>query len=358
MSSVPDELVETVRRAATAPSAHGGDLASVRRRAQRRRHRHQVAAVACAAAVAGAAALAVPMLGREPLPPAAVKPAQRLILNDISGRGVGLIAKDPATGHVGPVGAAEVLDDGSVAVIGARQLNRVQSVMAIPDGPVVIVGELPERGGVSRGGLVVAPDGGPATRYDVASDWSMVQLVGVGDGDAYLLHSDGLTARDLATGKEHFLLSRDDLGYSVSPAPVGFGERLAIDVAAGVAALASRCELRIVDLSSRRQRAKADLPCNVAYTWVRISPDGRLAAVHYTEGAKRRLAVVETLTGALRLDQVLETITSRDVLHDFQTPFGMAWTDAQTLRVAWLGPNTASKNLADTLQVRTVPVPQ
>jgi hypothetical protein len=65
---------------------------------------------------------------------------------------------------------------------------------------------------------------------------------------------------------------------------------------------------------------------------VRLSPDGRLAAVTYRTGDELRVAVLDTETGAIRATQTLPTVPQPAIVD----VYGIAWTELTSVRVAWV----------------------
>ncbi|MEJ3743255.1 hypothetical protein WEI85_08215 [Actinomycetes bacterium KLBMP 9797] len=368
MSVVPDEIVETVRRAATAASAHGGDLGSVRHRAVRRRRRRQATVATCAAALVAIAAAAVPAaLDRTPAEPAAAaEPAQRLL---VRAAGLALQSKNgPEVGIVNERELGEVLPDGSLVRHAIPGVDDWLHAVGLPDGRLVVLGYTEHTPGTPRispnaaaEGVsidleVLAADGTIELSRDVGVKDEITRLVGADETTAYLLRPRGLMAHDLATGAERLALALSAFG-SVGPR---------VDVGNGVVVLLDGCELRVFVIPGNRSQAQATVPCALAETPpqgpdlrraqdVRLSPDGRLVAVPYYAGDELRLAVVDTRTGATRATETLDIGPSR-----FQDVYGLAWTDNRSVRVAWaaLPPDAARLyRLDEILRTETITIP-
>lgn len=358
MSVVPDEIVETVRRAATAANAHGGDLGSVRRRAVRQRRRRQVAAATCAAALVTTGAAALPTaLDRTPPEPATAvlaPPAQRLLfrpggltLERENGTAVGLLNE----GRL-----AEVRPDGSLARHIIPGVDDWLHAVGLPDGRLVVLGftdltpeaprSNPDAAGEGRAIEleVLAANGTIELSRDVGVKGEITRLVGADETTAYLLRPRGLVAHDLPTGTERPVLPLSAF-RSMGPR---------VDVVDGVVAVADGCEVRVFAPPASQPRIQAVLPCPHAAE-VRLSPDGLLAAVAYHDGDALRLAVVDTHTGATVTTETLYAGTT-----GFKDIYDIAWADDRSVRVAWAAlPPDANRRyrIDEVLRTRTVTVP-
>lgn len=356
----PPDLVDAVRAAAAAVPGHGGDLAAVRRRGLTRVRRRRAATAGVAAVVLGAGA--VPLahatgtgagrLGPVPPAPAASQPlapaaiAQRLL---ISGSGA-ILQQDgrPTVGISSRDGIGEVLADGRVTWHPMSAVDGTYNVVPRPDGSMVVLGYVDHMPGVERDDgvwipgvsfdlVVLSPRGIVMLRRDVRVMGEHVALAAATDEIAYLVRPGELVAHDLSTGLERRVLGLPDDDLA-----------LAADVAAGRAVLVranSNCTARIYDLARQVEishvtpgvRTKCKAPPTV-----RLSPDGRLAAVSYLgvtgpddDVFTHRVGVFDVATGQLRGEQVIEEQSMRFVRAVGMTPLGFAWSDHYTLRTAF-----------------------
>lgn len=344
MSDVPDNIATLVRDAATAVPGAYGDTEAVVRRARRYRRR-RAGALACAVIFVVAGAVTVPVLaGRADRPvlpavvptaatpsaPVVAAPAQRLLLTRTgevaTGRGLAELRPDGSVVQHGvPDGAGEIvtLPDGRLATLVTTDLLPGTKR---PDGPGAEA--------VSIKLVVLKAGGGVERDREVRVKGEQVRLLGATERTAYLARAKGIVAHDLDTGKETvvlppFLLHESEA--TLFPTTDVTGDRLAVAEGTGT----KGCTVRVADL-----RTGAELPARRISTGtciadhVRLSPDGRLAAVAYLRlsTTEKRLAVVEVATGATLADKPLGTRPVTDV--DTVNAAGVAWSDNRTLRVA------------------------
>jgi hypothetical protein len=336
MNGVPEELVSAVERAATAVPGHGGDLDDVlfRYRARRRHRAAGAAAAAVAVAVVAAgAAVARPLIatgGATALPSAAATTTsaqvtpQRLILASAA---AGLTPKHTQAG------IGEMLADGSVVNHPVAGSEGGYQAVGLPDGRLVVVvtRTTPPRLSVLR------PDGAIQHTYPIPVLAGRVSLVGATEEEAYLLRPSGLVAQNLTTGLERTVFDPATIGMSGWLPDVTAdlaGDRLVL-----TAPLTKSCSLRVIDLPTGRRLPEPALPTPTCrqILGLRVSPDGRQVAVAYTrvhESLSIHVAIVDTGTGKVRRDSPLKTASSPKGPVDM---YGMAWTDATTVRVAWAG---------------------
>jgi hypothetical protein len=368
MTLTPDDVAEAVRHAATPKSPYSTDLESLRRRAVRRRRRHQAAAAACAAALVGVGAVTVPAALSKESPAAGTltaapaapgelarrPPAQRLLLHG-GGHTLEVPGKSKA-GITNSGGQGELRADGSVVRHAIPGVDGWYSAFGRADGKLVVLGHTDLKPGTTRddgpdvAGLsielkVLRADGSVELTREVRVKGEGVSLVAADKGSAYLVRPSGLLSHDLATGREELILPAAALN--------GADGRL-IDVAGDAVAVVDGCQVHVFARPTGQQRTQASLPCTDA-AQVRLSPDGRLAAVTYRTGDELRITVLDTETGASRATRTLPALPQPAIVD----VYGIAWTDATSVRVAWASlPRDADRlyQLEELLKTQTVSV--
>ncbi|BCB81539.1 hypothetical protein GCM10022251_17010 [Phytohabitans flavus] len=325
MNLVPDELAEVVHRAAGGTAEYPVDLAGIERRWHRRRRRQTVAAVAGVTALALMGVAAVPVIagraGTDRTPPAAAgQSAQRLMSNAwvlmtaVEFLPDGTVVRWPLADSNGMYQVAGLPDD-RLAVLGIDNVSRSQP--ATPEPVLTTLRVLSRTGAVE----LTLPLGTGSARLVTATTET-----------AYVWRPEGIVAYTLASGAHRVLVPSDKLGAKLASGPASdadlLGDHLAIT---GVGPDA--CEVRVFDL---RGGGFADHPvtrqtCDGTGS-VRISPDGRLAAVTYqpTSGTQR-VAVLDLASGALRADEPIQVLSAAGVRGG---PAGLAWLDDTRLRIA------------------------
>lgn len=352
MSDVPEDVAMLVRDAAKTVAGAFGDTEAVVRRARRYRRR-RAGAVACAAVFAILSAVTVPVLaGRAErgVQPAVVPttartsaaPAQRLFLGisgDIShGRGLPEVRGDGSVVYRDlPAGAGDVvgLPDGRLVTLVTTDL---QPGAKRKDGPDV------ERVSVKL--VVLTAGGGVERSREVRVKGEEIRLLGATERTAYLARAKGVVAHDLASGKEAVVLPafRAGLFHAVDLA----GGRLAVAEGNGN----KGCILRVTEVPPWGFANGTCLPDHV-----RLSPDGRLAAVAYLrlDSTEKRIVVLDVATGVALVDKPLGSRPVTDV--ETVNAAGVAWSDNRTVRVAVTElPPDANRvyRLAEVLRVLTV----
>ncbi|MCW6004449.1 hypothetical protein K1W54_07605 [Micromonospora sp. CPCC 205371] len=367
MTLIPDNVAEAVRNAATPSIAYSVDLQSLRRRAARRRRRHQAAAAACAAALVGVGAVTIPAAlskeppaGTLPVAPAADgvqgqrPPAQRLLLH--GGGHTWEIPGKSKAGITNSGGQAEMRADGSVVRHAIPGVDGWYGAFGLADGELVVLGHTdlrpgtagedgPDVAGLSIELKVLRADGSVELTREVRVKGEGVSLVAADRGSAYLVRPSGLLSHDLATGREEPILP--------AAALTGADGRL-IDVSGNAVAVLDGCQVRVFARSTGQQRTQASLPCTDA-AQVRLSPDGRLAAVAYRTRDELRITVLDTETGASRATRTLPTVPQPAIVE----VYGIAWTESTSVRVAWASlPRDADRlyQLEELLKSQTVSV--
>jgi len=408
IDTFPDDVATAVRRAADAvpPSTH--DLAAVQRRHRAYRRRRRVTTVGLALLV-GAVTVAVPLAVRggpaaapdhppagDPssatsTAPVGAAPAQRLMLRASDQRmqiGAAVTTLDV------PDGMLELRADGSVAAYPQTTvMDRPEATFALPDGRLVQLGAKDLRPGVEREDgpwvtdvdfvlAIVAPDGTAQVRRNVRVMGEDVQLIGATDKLAYLVRGTSrIVSHDLATGVEKPLAGAT-AAFGAYVREVGIndtGRYNWVSVQGDRLVMYSRRmmpggtggRLRIADLTSGAQIIDVRLaePVAQGINDVRVSPDGRLAAVYAgrfvdnpaEEDRQRafriehRFLVVDVATGRLLVNRLIIDQLS----HQMAEIIGMAWTDNNTVRVASYAMSLGDPGnflLADVLRVETVAV--
>jgi hypothetical protein len=357
MNGIPEELAGAIERAAATVPRHGGDIDGVLRRHRIRRQRRAWAAVVTAAALVALTAGAAPILidtsvPAGPTPVASeVRPAkttpQRLILAPSTTGG--LMPK-------GQSGVLEVLPDGSLINHPVSGLGRGYRAAGLPDGRLVVL-----TGDAGRGSalVVLRADGTVQHRFVLPVFPAWASFVAATEQEAYLLTSSGLVARDLATGHERTVLGAAAVGVGLHPR-MDVATDMADDRFAIAALPGKTCQLQVLAMPTGRKvssPAPGAPDCRQILA-VRLSNDGRRLAVAYRRVADVetvRVAVVDTGTGRVRLDSPIPTQSRK---RPFEV-LGMAWSDPDTVRVAWTGlpPTVAprgpdlTKPLQDQLQI-------
>jgi hypothetical protein len=344
MSSVPDDIATLVRDAAKAvPGAYGNTEAVVRRARQYRRRR--AAAVATGAGVLVIlSAVTVPVLaGRgaeRVVPPAVVATTSAKAVTGPAAQRL-LLAK---TGEIAvEKGLPELRPDGSVDY---RSVPKgTGDVVALPDGRLVALVTTDLQPGVKRADgpgvegvsvklVVLNARGGVEREREVRKKGEELRLLGATEKTAYLRRATGVVAHELATGLERRVLPPAMLQESAStlfPTTDLAADRLVVADGDGNRG----CTVRVADLPTGDQlpvRRVSTGTCMADH--VRLSPDGRLAAVAYLRlsAVERRVAVLDLESGKVLADQPLGTRPVKNA--DEVNAAGVAWSDDRTVRVA------------------------
>jgi hypothetical protein len=344
----PDQIrhgvEDLVHRAATAARPHVTDFDRVRRRAALRRRRRTAFTAGGAAALAAVLVLVPSTFLTRPAPrsniavpiaPAtstATAPAQRLIL---PGRGwTGSVEGRPTVGVAGVDGIVEVHADGRFDVLpGPPGLDQLHHMEALVDGGLVVLGSRDLMPGVERDDgpmvegvefplIVTRADGAVVSRRDVRIQGEHVALLGVADGVAYLARKAGVVAHNLDTGAERLVVPLTE-------------EFFHGDQAGSTVVLLTQGELVVVDLVAGRQTGRFAVPGR--HGNVRLSPDGRSVAVVSMQSRNEIDEIVEIRdVGTGKVSTVRQLRSNIPMWTSDAT--GLAWTDADTVRAAWLEP--------------------
>jgi hypothetical protein len=359
MNGIPEELAGAIERAAATVPRHGGDLDGVLRRHQARRQRRAWAAAATAAALIALTAGAAPSLidpsgPAGPTPAASETPSAKAVAQRL------ILAPSMLDVAKGQPGVAEVLPDGSVISHPAPGLERGYQAIGLPDGRLVTLSGDGVGGPVLR---VLRADGTVQHSYVLPVFPASASLVGATGQEAYLLTSSGLVARDLATGDERRVLPAATVGVGVraktDDAMDLAGDRFAMAVLPG-----KQCQLQVLEVPTGRKLSSPAVgaPDCRKILALRLSSDGRRVAVAYlqvTDMETVRVAVVDTDSGRVRLDRPLPAQARK---RPFEV-YGMAWSDATTVRVAWSGqpgsvvPRSPGRNDPPDNQVQITAIP-
>jgi hypothetical protein len=423
MSEIPEVLAGAVRAAAAAAPPHPGDLAAVRRRAVTvRRHRTVTATGLVALGLLAVLGFGVPaerpesrpepMPAAEPTPTPPAAPAQRLLID-----GTGYVVQvsdepeqpqppDDATGrelyewYSGRPGAsgvlgtlAEVLPDGDVVELDLRGLpginNGVRDVVAMPDGRLAALGLVDLLPGVQREDgpcvegvefrlLVVDARGDVEVSRNVREMCQDLVLLAADSDTAYLVRTSDLVAHDLDTGEETVLLTALELAFVADRASLAAGRLVTVanpaQTGAGCAAGGppGRLAVRVFDVpdgESVLYRVPTGSGCADLAGPVRLSPDGRHAAVAYHRflpegGGELSVAILDVATGRLVADRVVVSgvvdrldVSRLMVGNGAGAIAGLAWQDDRTLRYAWYElPEQGLHWLPDLLQVDSLTI--
>lgn len=391
--NVPDELAAALRAAADAAPPHVGDLAGVRRRGRARlRHRAMTGTGLVALAVAAALGVRFALTGSGPGPepgpvaapsatPEPAEPAQRLLTDGagwVASRAddeppAGLSARETfewyrdqpgASGVLGP--PTEVGPDGDAVPLELADLpgiDSVRDVLPMPDGRFAVIGLVDRMPGVERTDgpcvagigmplLVVEPDLSVSTSRDLRIRCQTLDLVAVDAETAYLARDSRLVAHDLATGDERLLLDSAE-AVPIEHSGMDYaGGRLAVVVSDPACDGTGGLVVRVTDVATgdSRDRPLDGPACVRSGGPVRLSPDGRYAAVAYHwfmggAAAGLRMAVLDLANGGLVVEDRLVAETTGPNLVGDRSPrsvglrtaavVGLAWHDPQTLRMAW-----------------------
>jgi hypothetical protein len=431
----PDDVVAAMRAAASGAPSYHGDLAAVRQRGRVRRRRRAAAATGFAA-VAVAAAVAVPSIvngqaagpverpqladpppASAPAAPAApAEPAQRLLLDGAgwvvapSGEGTeiteyvgpqsGETAREAyerlgdVPGAVGVLGGlAELRPDGEVLDIELDPpgIDSVREVVAMPDGRLAVIGIVDRMPGVSREDgpcvegvdfplLVVEADGSVSLSREIRVMCETLTLLDADADTAYLVRDSRLVAHDLATGEERVLVDSPDMLPVIGQGSVAAGRIATVatkpaDTGCQAGTSAMRLVVRVAEFPSGAT-SEHPLPsagCVEFAGPVRLSPDGRYAAIAYHRStddgdmqSELRVAVVDLDTGDAVADRVIVgadqrnegvDLNPRSITSSYGAIAGIAWDDEQTLRVAWYEvPAEGVHWMADLVEVSTFSV--
>lgn len=359
---VPDDLAELVRQAAGAVPTGTHELARVARRRARQRRRTTAGAGLTAVAVA-VTAVAVPMLLRSepsprpssaalaPLPSASALP-QSLLLPDTKS------AVDMQ--RAGSAFVLEAIPNGQLKNRVIPGMDNAQAVAALPDGGLVALGpkdrrpDSPREDGVQVTGLdlvltVTAPDGHVTVTRDVRAPGEPAQLVGAAADTAYLLRAERqLVAHDLGSGAERPLTAAS---AAIAEFAATQAEPIEVTVQAdrvaltGQQGISGRGELRFFDLASGDRLGTATFE-GVAPDKVRLSPDGRIAAV---AGPARTPTGTADKAGVSYPIRAFDVATGKQLGEhqlysaDRKPKFlpqvlDLAFVDGTTFRVAWISP--------------------
>ena len=359
MEETPDGLAGVVRRAATSVANYPADSARIRRRWQRRRRRRAaLGAAGVMAAVAVAVGIAPWLLGERGAAPVTGDPtvaaapgvlAQPLLL-DAAFLRVG--------GQQGPVAEraseiSELLPDGAVVRHKLPEWDGWSTLVGLPGDGLIGLGYDDLRPGTPRTDGPGVTDlsirlarlsaaGGVELSREVGRPGEPVQLLAATTDVAYLWRPAGLMAHDLTTGDERAVPTSGVLGDLSGGALTQrvdlAGDRLAVGDTP-----ADRCRLRVVDLrtGATAQHDLGPLRC-AGIGRLRVSPDGRLAAIAYqrasgagaTSDRRLRVAVVDLGDGRIAADTVVTGPGTGAPGFAPKQPAGMAWDDNGTLRVA------------------------
>ncbi|MGH3683415.1 MAG: hypothetical protein ACRDT2_24575, partial [Natronosporangium sp.] len=350
-------------------------------------------------------ALAPPAPDRQPPAAGPAEPAQRLLVTNgaggVTSRGdavppEGLSTRETfewyldqagAYGVVGPL--AEIRPDGDVVPLELDDLpgvDLVRDVLAMPDGRLAVLGLVDRMPGTERTDgpcvagietplLVVEPDGSVSSSRDLRTRCQTLDLVAVDAETAYLARDSRLVAHDLATGDERLLLDSAE-AVPVEHSGMDYaGGRLAVAISDPACSGIGGLVVRVTDVATGDSRDHP-LPgerCQPAGGPVRLSPDGRYAAVAYhwfigDDTAKLGMAVLDLAGGTVVEDRQVAAAPGPDLGGDYSqrgvgirtaAVVGLAWRDPQTLRRAWYEvPSEGVYWLPDVVEVTEVQPPR
>ena len=386
-SSIPDDVATLVRSAGAAVPPYKGSLEQVHGRVTARRRRH-VLVGSLASVLAVALAVGVPYALARPDGPAVLTPmpiasspevvpapSQRLFLQ-VGGfvATPGSYPSDDAppatldpskpnygfppgsTGLVSVGGLKELLPDGSVVT------HPAGGDLVRPDGQFVTVYPRDLAPGVSRTDgpcvsdlammlEVRAADGSVSVSRDVRVMCQYVTLVGATDEEAYLVRvpSDAqrlplpgakLVAHRFADGVERDVVGVDVLSGTVHD----------LNLSAGLAASLADCRLVVLSTSTGATEHSISVSSDGFCDRVRLSPDGRLAAVVETkfsdEGREGWIHVIDLARVSKVLSQLVYSSTQTEERQRIAPKAfaGLAWVDDSHIRVAYIEPPASSED--------------
>lgn len=384
-SSIPDDVATLVRSVGAAAPPYAGSLEQVQGRVTARRRRH-VLAGSLASVLAVALAVGVPYALARPAAPAVLTPvpvasdpappppAQRLFLQvggfvaypGSSSSEDAPPTLDPtkpnfgqppgATGLVSLGGLKELLPDGSIVTHAAG------GELVRPDGQFVTVYPRDLAPGASRTDgpcvsdlamvlEVRASDGAAVVSRDVREVCQVVSLAGSSDEEAYLVRAPAdaqgfplpgarLVAHRFADGVERDVLNLDALSGTVND----------LNLNAGLAASVTGCRVVVVSLASGATVSDVSASPGGHCDRVRLSPDGRLAAVtvESSDGGGREglIRVIDLATGSALVSSQVYASTADEEQRKFASKAfaGLAWVDDGHIRVAYLEPPVSSED--------------
>jgi hypothetical protein len=369
MSQVPDDLADVVHLAASSTREYPVDVDGIEQRWRRRRRRRAIVGAAVVAVLVALSLGAAPVLGRGdggPAPAASghtllpVVAAQRLMIQGYEPARSAYTALAAGSGPHGVAGlggaALEVRPDGTIAHWALQRMLTASQVVGLPDGRVVALGEYlsPPMGGGML--MVVTPTGSGDMARNVGNGVPP-RLIGATGETAYLWRAEGLAALNWETGEERVLADAAKLGGDSWATYLGQADVLG-DLVLTSGVDRDRCALGTLDLrTGATARHRVTRGACLAASLARISPDQRLAAVTYLPDAQgpARLAVVDLASGVSLVDQAIDTPGDPGLGLGPAIPVGVAWLDAQRVRVAVAAaPDTKRVyRLEEALHVRT-----
>jgi hypothetical protein len=419
-TEISEDLATALYAAAHAAPPYHGELSRVRARGRTHRHR-RTAGLAGVATFVVAVVVAVPVVvssqaaPRAEIPGAADPPAVAVplaplgdsaerLLTDVwgyvmSAEGHELIAPQGVTpeeeyehfraipGAVGVVGggAAEIRPDGQVVPINLDLpgIDGVDNVVSMPDGRLAVTGyrsgqtdgeheDGPCLGEVTISLLVVEMDGSVSGSREVAR-CRTVQLLDADSQTAYLVRGTQLVAHDLATGDEQVLLDSASVLGAEYPSGAVAGGRVAVvnDGYEWCGARGGNHQLAVLsaelDTGATSEHPIREVSCGTHVAAVRLSPDGRYAAVAYST-VELRMAVVDLDAGEVVTDRaIVDASADEDYIFNGSqyslttnhgAIVGLAWQDEQSLLLAsYQTPERGVHRLADVVEVETISMP-
>jgi len=279
-----------------------------------------------------------------------------------------ITAQNLPAGSVGILGYAGImLADGSFKDFPRVPGIGTEEIIATPGGGWVIRGLVDLAPGVSREDgpcvsdistplIVLDRNGTQQSFREIHRQCHPAYLVGVHSGRAFLARDNNFVTIDLASGRESVF---KPLGPSL-PARSGIedGTLYSLNAQAGQCA---KLTLRTIEIATGADTSREITPpsCGHDADRMRLSPDGRRIAFTYTafttgQGPTTTVVIADAVTGAILGSHPLPASPGSRI-----SPIvgGMAWVDADTVRVAYAVPPSEGvhhfRDIVETIDVST-----
>jgi hypothetical protein len=241
-------------------------------------------------------------------------------------------------GVVSRRGAVELLPDGTVKRWPLPDLDVKYQVVGLPGDRLAVLdfAATSRDASTARNSTIRVISGTGAVESVLPVGTTPAWLVAVSTDTAYLWRPEGIVAYTLATGAHRVLVPAASLGVKPFSGPAAHADLLGQTLAITMV-VQGTCRLRTIDLRDGRatDHPLTQQACDGTGR-VRISPNGRLAAVIYqpTTGATR-VAAIDLGTGQIRADAPIQPPGGAG---ERASPAGEAWQDDTRLRIAVVVP--------------------